>query len=51
MGRFRALYVALVKMFALNVCSLQKEKQIGGNAVSEVGRADLIPKRELELSA
>lgn len=38
MGRFKALYVALVKMFALNVCRLQKEKQIGGNALPEVGR-------------
>lgn len=50
MGRFRASHVALVTMFALDVCSLKKEKQIESNAVSEEVGADQIPKRELELS-
>lgn len=37
MGKFKASYVALVKMFALNVCSLQEEKQMGGSAMIEGG--------------
>ena len=50
MGSFRASHMALVKMFALNVCSLQKEKQIESNAISEKVGTDQIPKRGLELS-
>lgn len=37
MDRFQASGVALVEMFTLNVCRLQKEKQIGGKATAEVG--------------
>lgn len=37
-------------MFAFDVCSLKKEKQIESNAISEEEGADQIPKRELEVS-
>jgi len=50
MGSFRASHMALVKMFAFNVYSLQKEKQIESNAISEKVGADQIPKRGLKLS-
>lgn len=49
MGRFQASGVALVEMIVFNVCSLQKEKQIGGKATTEVGEVQTRFYRQIEL--